>query len=67
MLESEYIVRPHEIGSKDGRSWFILVPVIVAREFQFKRNTVLSLRPDKNKGLRYLVEVAGNHHDICRW
>jgi hypothetical protein len=50
MLKPEYIVRPHEIGSKEGKSWFLLVPAIVARELRLNRNTVFTLRPNKDTG-----------------
>ena len=51
MIKSEYIIQPHEIGSKQGKSWFLLVPAVVAREFQLGRNTVFALRPEKETGV----------------
>ena len=62
-MNSEYIVKPHELGSKRVKSWFLSVPVAVARECNFSRNTVFALRPDKCTGILTFQKVYEENMD----
>ena len=62
-MNSEYIVKPHELGSKRVKSWFLSVPVAVAREYNFSRNTVFALRPDKCTGILTFQKIYEENMD----
>lgn len=58
-MKAEYILQPHEVGSKKGKSLIVLIPASVAKECNFDTNTVFLMQPNKATGTLVFQKVYG--------